>query len=185
MGETRNREYFSRKCRRKSIELCHCQIQRRSSMKAVIILLLNLSESELIRDGKKWAASRNHCYCWCSFLHHVLSKVVNINISHKENQWQFVSIFWTNIYAVKYLIIHEKQFKSSNHLLFSGFFFRISSNTGAAPVISPSAVPYTNTLWVPPPSKFDILCTLMYSRLLTVQYQCKPAIYWTESCQSL
>lgn len=29
MGETRNREYFSRKCRRKSIELCHCQIQRR------------------------------------------------------------------------------------------------------------------------------------------------------------
>lgn len=104
MGETRNREYFSRKCRRKSIELCHCQIQRRSSMKAVIILLLNLSESELIRDGKKWAASRNHCYCWCLFLHQVLSKVVNINISHKENQWQFVSIFWTNIYAVKILL---------------------------------------------------------------------------------
>lgn len=95
-----------------------------------------------------------------------------------------VCIYILNKYLCsKNLIIHEKQFKSSNHLLFSGFFFRISSNTGAAPVISPSAVPYTNTLWVPPPSKFDISCTLMYLRLLTVQYQCKPAIYWTESCR--
>lgn len=97
-----------------------------------------------------------------------------------------VCIYILNKYLCsKNLIIHEKQFKSSNHLLFSGFFFRISSNTGAAPVISPLAVPYTNTLWVPPPSKFDISCTLMYLRLLTVQYQCKPAIYWTESWRSL
>lgn len=87
-----------------------------------------------------------------------------------------VCIYILNKYLCsKNLIIHETQFKSSNHLLFSGFFFRISSNTGAAPVISPSAVPYTNTLWVPPPSKFDISCTLMYLRLLTVQYQCKLA----------
>lgn len=157
----------------------------KASMKAVIILLLNLSESELIRDGKKWAASRNHCYCWCSFLHQVLSKVVNINISHKENQWQFVSIFWTNIYAVKILLYIKH---SSSPVIICSFqvsFSASAAKQGAAPVISPSAVPYTNTLWVPPPSKFDISCTLMYSRLLTVQYQCKPAIYWTESCPSL
>lgn len=127
MGETRNREYFSRKCRRKSIELCHCQIQRRSSMKAVIILLLNLSESELIRDGKKWAASRNHCYSWCSFLHQVLSKVVNINISHKENQWQFVSIFWTNIYAVKILLYMKN---SSSPVIICSF--QVSFSASAA-----------------------------------------------------
>lgn len=150
----------------------------KASMKAVIILLLNLSESELIRDGKKWAASRNHCYCWCSFLHHVLSKVVNINISHKENQWQFVSIFWTNIYAVKILLYMKN---SSSPVIISSFqvsFFASTSHRQQSPI-------QTRTLWVPPPSKFDILCTLMYSRLLTVQYQCKPAIYWTESCRSL
>lgn len=135
MGETQNREYFSRKCRRKSIELCHCQIQRRSSMKAVIILLLNLSESELIRDSKKWAASRNHCYSWCSFLHQVLSKVVNINISHKENQWQFVSIFWTNIYAVKILLY----MKNSSSLVFISSFqvsFSASTATQELPQLS-------------------------------------------------
>lgn len=148
----------------------------KASMKAVIILLLNLSESELIRDGKKWAASRNHCYSWCSFLHQVLSKVVNINISHKENQWQFVSIFWTNIYAVKILLYMKH---SSSPVIICSF--QVSFSASAAT----QELPQSNTLWVPPPSKFDISCTLMYLRLLTVQYQCKPAIYWTESCPSL
>lgn len=99
----------------------------KASMKAVIILLLNLSESELIRDGKKWAASRNHCYCWCSLLHHVLSKVVNINISHKENQWQFVSIFWTNIYAVKILLYMKN---SSSPVIICSF--QVSFSASAA-----------------------------------------------------
>lgn len=142
MGETRNREYFSRKCRRKSIELCHCQIQRRSSMKAVIILLLNLSESELIRDGKKWAASRNHCYSWCSLLHQVLSKVVNINISHKENQWQFVSIFWTNIYAVKILLYMKN---SSSPVIICSF--QVSFSASAATQELPSYLAISSPLY--------------------------------------
>lgn len=126
MGETRNREYFSRKCRRKSIELCHCQIQRRLQWRLWLYCCSTcqkVSSSETAKNGLLHetiviAGVRSYIKSYQRW---------SISTFHiKENQWQFVSIFWTNIYAVKILLYMKN---SSSPVIICSFQVSFSAST--------------------------------------------------------